>query len=46
MIRNGLRPEAPPASRTGSTGSTQGEIAVTTPATNPIPSRIRNMLRG
>ena len=38
-IRSGLRPVAPPASRIGSTGSTQGEIAVTTPARNPIPRR-------
>src|SRR5262249_37418355 len=32
-------PLAEPARRIGSTGSTHGEIAVTTPATNPIPSR-------
>ena len=38
MIRSGLRPDAPPASSTGSTGSTQGEIAVMSPARNPIPS--------
>ena len=31
MIRNGFRPDAPPASRIGSTGSTHGEIAVDEP---------------
>src|SRR4029450_4882358 len=40
MITYGGRPEAPPASRIGSTGRTQGEIAVMRPATNAIPSRI------
>ena len=39
MIRRGLRPEAPPASKIGSTGRTHGEIAVTNPARKPIPSR-------
>ena len=40
MIRSGLRPEAPPASRIGSTGRTHGEIAVTTPATKPMARRM------
>src|SRR5262249_59495520 len=35
MIRIGWRPDAPPASRTGSTGRTHGESAVATPARNP-----------
>ena len=38
-MRTGFRPDAPPASNTGSTGSTHGEIAVTMPARNPIRSR-------
>jgi glutaredoxin len=44
MIRSGLRPVAPPASRTGSTGSTHGEIAVTSPASRPMPSRTSTRL--
>ena len=38
-MRSGFRPEAPPARRIGSTGSTHGEIAVTMPATKPMPRR-------
>ena len=36
MIASGRRPVAPPASTIGSTGSTHGESAVTSPATKPI----------
>jgi hypothetical protein len=41
MIAYGRRPPpvAPPAKRMGSTGRTQGEIAVTKPAANPTRSR-------
>jgi hypothetical protein len=41
MIAYGRRlpPEAPPARTIGSTGSTQGETAVMTPAKKLIPSR-------
>ncbi len=39
-MRSGLRPEAPAASRIGSTGSTHGDTAVTTPARKPMASRI------
>src|SRR5215210_3171912 len=37
MIPYGLRPDAPPARRIGSTGRTHGEIAVIRPASTAIP---------
>ena len=39
MIANGFRrpPVAPPAKTIGSTGSTQGEMAVMNPAARPMP---------
>ena len=39
-MRSGLRPDAPAARRIGSTGSTHGDTAVTTPARKPMASRI------
>ena len=45
MIRSGLRPEAPPASRIGSTGSTQGEMRRDDAREEPDPEQDEDIRR-